>query len=345
MSTIESEVAALIARARAEGAVITIDLVPREPLAMGNYEMLGSVRPARGAPDGAAPLVAAAPGVASEGWSFAGWFFNAGPENEPRWVQVGQEQAGRDGVIALGFEATPPASPVSERRIMCECKGASDYCAHCGKEPKAGVPCSALVQDEDIAAFGCAGEAEELAAAHPMEPCKIWCRAERCPVTFRKAPPASEMGKPTTQAGLIYLAQAEERAFDRGYEAAVRERGLPDRPLHEVLADLVNQIRKTSPVDDHGHDFKMNMAYLKAVKALDDPGEVLAERKREDEQIAREMLAEEYEKEGGDGPYPLYAKLARTGKGDFTLCSIRAIQRALAVAAAESLDRKDGEHA
>ncbi len=39
----------------------------------------------------------------------------------------------------------------------------------------------------------------------------------------------------------------------------------------DALVDLVNQIRKTSPIDDHGHDLTMNMAYLKAVELLDDP--------------------------------------------------------------------------
>jgi len=36
-----------------------------------------------------------------------------------------------------------------------------------------------------------------------------------------------------------------------------------------ALIDLVNQITKTNPVDDHGHDLKMNAAYIKAVKLLD----------------------------------------------------------------------------
>ena len=44
-----------------------------------------------------------------------------------------------------------------------------------------------------------------------------------------------------------------------------------------------------------------------------------------DVSTACEMLAEEYERHG----YPTYARLAREGKGDFTLCSIRAIDRAL----------------
>lgn len=36
-----------------------------------------------------------------------------------------------------------------------------------------------------------------------------------------------------------------------------------------ALRDLVNQIMKTNPVDDHGHDLRMNMAYLKAIDVLD----------------------------------------------------------------------------
>lgn len=37
----------------------------------------------------------------------------------------------------------------------------------------------------------------------------------------------------------------------------------------DALKDLVNQIRKTRPVDDHGHRVTMNMAYLEACKLLD----------------------------------------------------------------------------
>lgn len=45
---------------------------------------------------------------------------------------------------------------------------------------------------------------------------------------------------------------------------------------------------------------------------------------------AREALAVEYERtEYGGGPYPTYADLARGGSGSFTLCSIRAIARAI----------------
>lgn len=44
---------------------------------------------------------------------------------------------------------------------------------------------------------------------------------------------------------------------------------------------------------------------------------------------AREGLAVEYEVLGRAGPYPSYANLARNGEGDFTLCSILAIARAI----------------
>ena len=47
------------------------------------------------------------------------------------------------------------------------------------------------------------------------------------------------------------------------------------------------------------------------------------------EAIARELLANEYEKHGIEGSYPTYANLARIGKGEFTLRSIRAIVAAL----------------
>ncbi len=46
----------------------------------------------------------------------------------------------------------------------------------------------------------------------------------------------------------------------------------------------------------------------------------------------RELLAKEYERQDipypAEGPYPTYAKLAREGKGSFTMCSLRAIAAA-----------------
>jgi len=49
------------------------------------------------------------------------------------------------------------------------------------------------------------------------------------------------------------------------------------------------------------------------------------------EMTAREMLAKEYEECAGEGPYPSYADLARRGKGEFTMRSIRAIAKALSL--------------
>lgn len=48
---------------------------------------------------------------------------------------------------------------------------------------------------------------------------------------------------------------------------------------------------------------------------------------------AREILAQEYDIGGGEGPYPTYAALARNGSGAFTICSIRAVQKALSATA------------
>lgn len=47
------------------------------------------------------------------------------------------------------------------------------------------------------------------------------------------------------------------------------------------------------------------------------------------EEQARDLLALEYEVSAGEGPYLTYAKLARSGRGDFTMCSVRAVMRAL----------------
>jgi len=63
------------------------------------------------------------------------------------------------------------------------------------------------------------------------------------------------------------------------------------------------------------------------------PAAAIPEAPAQTEARARQLLAEAYEEVQGEGPYPTYAALARSGKGDFTLCSIRAIQRALATPA------------
>lgn len=44
---------------------------------------------------------------------------------------------------------------------------------------------------------------------------------------------------------------------------------------------------------------------------------------------ARVLLYNAYMEGGREGPYPTYAKLALTGTGDFTICSIKAIEKAL----------------
>lgn len=52
----------------------------------------------------------------------------------------------------------------------------------------------------------------------------------------------------------------------------------------------------------------------------------------EREKLARQLLEAEYLAGGKEGPYPTYAQLAREAKGAFTLCSIRAIEKALDLA-------------
>lgn len=47
------------------------------------------------------------------------------------------------------------------------------------------------------------------------------------------------------------------------------------------------------------------------------------------EQQARLLLAEEYERKIGDGPFPTYAGMARRNSNSFTLCAVRAVKRAL----------------
>ena len=39
--------------------------------------------------------------------------------------------------------------------------------------------------------------------------------------------------------------------------------------IRATLADLVNQVRKSDPVDQDGHELVWNRAYLEAVKLLD----------------------------------------------------------------------------
>jgi len=46
-TTLEQDLDAVLERAHAEHQVITVDLIPREPFAMGSYSMCGSVRDGR----------------------------------------------------------------------------------------------------------------------------------------------------------------------------------------------------------------------------------------------------------------------------------------------------------
>lgn len=62
--------------------------------------------------------------------------------------------------------------------------GASDYCAHCGKDDN--NPCMELerIRRKDIhpltvKAFGC----DKLASNDGYEQCKEWCQGENCPYT------------------------------------------------------------------------------------------------------------------------------------------------------------------
>ena len=59
---------------------------------------------------------------------------------------------------------------------------------------------------------------------------------------------------------------AHEKVDPWGHAIAQEERACR---AEDALIDLVNQIRKTSPVDDHGHLLTMNMAYIKSVQLLD----------------------------------------------------------------------------
>lgn len=38
--------------------------------------------------------------------------------------------------------------------------------------------------------------------------------------------------------------------------------------MTELLAKLVEQIEKCKPIDDHGHDFRMNQAFIEAKVAV-----------------------------------------------------------------------------
>lgn len=94
------------------------------------------------------------------------------------------------------IEAAPPmsAEPVALKpnyRMprMCESKGASDYCRHCGRFIDVSGPCSFLeasrlkeIPDDEIAAFGCQIEAEY---PEEGERCVKWCHRDYCPYSLK----------------------------------------------------------------------------------------------------------------------------------------------------------------
>ncbi len=65
-----------------------------------------------------------------------------------------------------------------------------------------------------------------------------------------------------------HIVPAVQAAPMAAIERAIRQEERACR-AEDALIDLVNQIRKTSPVDNHGHILTMNMAYRKAVELLD----------------------------------------------------------------------------
>ena len=83
--------------------------------------------------------------------------------------------------------------------LYCESTGASDYCMHCGRDMgytgTPSKPCHgleslrlAMVPYDQVLAFGCSYEAEDLAhpiPGHPATPCETWCRSPDCPVSIR----------------------------------------------------------------------------------------------------------------------------------------------------------------
>lgn len=63
----------------------------------------------------------------------------------------------------------------------------------------------------------------------------------------------------------------------------------------DALKNLVNQIRKTSPVDDHGHKLTMNMAYLEACKLLDASAEQQADPAASQPPVVEKAIAAAHE--------------------------------------------------
>lgn len=113
---------------------------------------------------------------------------NGARDGSPEWVP---EQ----------YRKTAGGQIVGWKSLMCESKGGSDYCMHCGRD-MAGYyanrpPCEvlerrrlAMIPDEMVQAFGCRNEAFHAANGGPTEGevCKKWCKQPCCPVSFKEKP-------------------------------------------------------------------------------------------------------------------------------------------------------------
>lgn len=99
------------------------------------------------------------------------------------------------------FTHTVGGQPVGRSPLMCEPKGASDYCQHCGRHMVSDdeSPCSVLeelrlqqIRDEDIAAFGC-----WIESAGPTEGlrCEKWCHKSFCAFSYKTKPGDEQTGE------------------------------------------------------------------------------------------------------------------------------------------------------
>lgn len=106
---------------------------------------------------------------------------------------------------------------------------------------------------------------------------------------------------------------------------------MSNNQMREALQNLVDGLNKT-----HWSSWQTTAHFQDALKAAEQAlaAEPAEETQHSDDEadleaIARKLLADEYEKYGIEGSYPTYANLAKNGKGEFTLRSIRAIVAAL----------------
>lgn len=74
--------------------------------------------------------------------------------------------------------------------IYCGSKGGSDYCGYCGKDMSRAKQCAEedrlrSIPADQVRAFGCAVEAEDVADGMKSTPCEKWCCSPDCPVTLK----------------------------------------------------------------------------------------------------------------------------------------------------------------